>query len=622
MNVRELFLIVCLAVSLAAFRNESSAQDPGTGTGVNVTTWQYDIGRTGQNLNEGGTKGITYGNIGSSNFGKLCSVGLDGQVFAQPLVVQNAMNHAYVVYVVTQNDTLYAIDGTNCTILNGSGTSLAPSGQYAVDCHHIGNINSPCTTIAPLVGILSTPVISFGNHTGTIYLVAETQNAKPPNGLPTAWAHYLYAVDVQTLQYTSVQIAPPSGCGFVPTASHFSEFHIQRPALLLQPTNGGTQTPYVYIAFSMMDGNDPLPNGVVFSYDTSKSLVNQTPLCFATTWGDTTKNTQVGGGVWQGAAGLAYGDDGTGGNYVYFNTGNGTFGTGNNQFNYGDSFVKLGPNTLAEAAYLTPSDQYYRNCIQTNNHNRNEDLDFGSGGVMLVPDGEMNYTLWNHMAVTGDKEGGIWFIDRHVPGGWNAGSCGTTGSCTACPINQMANGNISTYWLTPNQNTGPTIHNNPAYWESTTTGTNYLYVAPQGGSLTWYQLCNSAPPNPVCAVGAAGNGSTTATFSNGVTPSISQDPSDGSDALVWALGGESLEDPYTTTPGILYAFDALTLNQLYASTTCKSGLDALNSATKFSIPTVANHYVYVATQSDNSTVGTTGLGTFYIFGPGANRTGC
>jgi hypothetical protein len=110
----------------------------------------------------------------------------------------------------------------------------------------------------------------------------------------------------------------------------------------------------------------------------------------------------------------------------------------------------------------------------------------------------------------------------------------------------------------------------------------------------------------------------TETAGNGVTPSISQNPQDGSDALVWALGGESVEDPNTKTPGILYAFDALTMNELYASSNCKT--DALNSATKFSMPTVANGYVYVGTQSDNVT--SVGARTFYIFGAGASRNGC
>jgi hypothetical protein len=45
------------------------------GTGVSVTTWHNDNGRTGQNLNEGT---LLYNNLASSNFGQLCSAALDG----------------------------------------------------------------------------------------------------------------------------------------------------------------------------------------------------------------------------------------------------------------------------------------------------------------------------------------------------------------------------------------------------------------------------------------------------------------------------------------------------------------------------------------------------------------
>lgn len=44
--------------------------------------------------------------------------------------------------------------------------------------------------------------------------------------------------------------------------------------------------------------------------------------------------------------------------------------------------------------------------------------------------------------------------------------------------------------------------------------------------------------------------------------------------------------------------------------------DGANICTSNSIPTVANGYVYLGTESDN--VNTIGQGTFYIFGP--NRT--
>jgi hypothetical protein len=51
----------------------------------------------------------------------------------------------------------------------------------------------------------------------------------------------------------------------------------------------------------MMDGNAPLPNGSVFGYITGN--LSATPLYFATT----PDGSRLGGGVWQGGSGLAYG---------------------------------------------------------------------------------------------------------------------------------------------------------------------------------------------------------------------------------------------------------------------------------------------------------------------------
>src|SRR5258708_24556528 len=100
-----------------------NGQGPGSAC-VNVLTWQYDHARTGQNLNEGT---LVYGTLSKSTFGQRCSVQLDGQVYAQPLVVApskiNGTRYSYVAYVVTQNDTLYAI---NRTPPAGSGGTCSP----------------------------------------------------------------------------------------------------------------------------------------------------------------------------------------------------------------------------------------------------------------------------------------------------------------------------------------------------------------------------------------------------------------------------------------------------------------------------------------------------------------
>ena len=109
-------------------------------THVNVTTWHNDNGRTGQNTNEATLKPGS-GSVDKATFGKICSYkvadGLDGQVYAQPLVVWDSANNRNVVYVVTMNDSIYAFDGTNstgptCTLIT-KNTQLIPSTEAAAE---------------------------------------------------------------------------------------------------------------------------------------------------------------------------------------------------------------------------------------------------------------------------------------------------------------------------------------------------------------------------------------------------------------------------------------------------------------------------------------------------------
>ncbi|HXM23726.1 MAG TPA: hypothetical protein VN948_20885 [Terriglobales bacterium] len=97
---------VLVVVFLAVATAPSSAQIPcDTGAGVCVLTWQNDTNRTGDNLNE---STITYDKITPNNFGQLCAASLDGQVYAQPLVVTGVTiggtRYGRVAYVVTQNE--------------------------------------------------------------------------------------------------------------------------------------------------------------------------------------------------------------------------------------------------------------------------------------------------------------------------------------------------------------------------------------------------------------------------------------------------------------------------------------------------------------------------------------
>jgi hypothetical protein len=75
-------VVVFLAAAVAPLRAQTLCA---TGT-VCVTTWHNDTYRTGDNLSE---STLTASAITADNFGQLCSIGLDGQVFAQPLIVTN-----------------------------------------------------------------------------------------------------------------------------------------------------------------------------------------------------------------------------------------------------------------------------------------------------------------------------------------------------------------------------------------------------------------------------------------------------------------------------------------------------------------------------------------------------
>ncbi len=637
MNTTRFFLGLAVLILAIAIPRSSSAQTLcATGT-VCVTTWQNDNYRTGQNLSE---STITYQTIATNDFGQLCSVPLDGQVYAQPLVVTGVQFQGgparTVVYVVTQNDSIYAIDGTTCEVLNGGvPVSLLVNnfaGQptmAAASCDDVGG--GGCFTIAPVVGILGTPVIAIDttNNVGTLYVVAETESGV--EGALTFY-HFLHALDITTLAEgvgNEKSGAPVQVCNLTCgsySSSAFSQTHLQRPGLLLANCGAscGNQN-YVYLSFSMMDGNGyPYPNGAIFGYNTSN--LTAPPLYYQTSKGGV--RVSNGGGIWMGGAAPAYGPDANGKNWIYVTTANGTFDLNTGGANAGDSFLKLDPATLTMPptdGYFTPMDQYYRStksCI--NGGPSAGDYDFGSGGVTLIPDHSLAGPGLGMLAVTSDKELAIWFMDRTspMPHGFD-NSCAS--QCNCSRLTNNPSGNVQTFRSSPSISWSRLFfHSNAAFWANHSTGTSFIALAATGDQLIEYPLCGSATDtHPICH--GLGPGSTFANgkainFPYGVTPSISaSDPQTASDALVWALAVEGSPSgaPMGTTPGKLFAFDANTMLDLYTSETC--AVDQIAPVTKFSLPTVANGFVYVGAEQLSAGVNN-GTGTFYIFGPG--RAGC
>ena len=129
-------LAICLATCVAF------AQD--------VTTYHNNNARTG--LYKETT--LTTGNVNSAGFGLLFNTTLDVSVDAQPLYLsyvsipcQGTRN---VLYVVTENDSVYALDAKTGVVLWQK--SMLLSGEAPSDDHG-------CTQISPQIGVTSTPVI-------------------------------------------------------------------------------------------------------------------------------------------------------------------------------------------------------------------------------------------------------------------------------------------------------------------------------------------------------------------------------------------------------------------------------------------------------------------------------
>jgi len=353
------------------------------GQPVSVITNRYSNDRLGLNQSE---TVLNTSNVSDASFGKLFSLPVDGQVYAQPLYLANVniagVSHN-VVYTVTENNSIYAFDANNPAAQMLWHVNVGP----AIPCSVIP-ICSTYKGLQPIIGITSTPVIDVS--TGTIYVVAETYVSSTAN-------FALHALDVATGHErlgSPVQIAgkvagagdpsyPADAPGGQVVFNPFMEW--QRPGLL--ELNGN-----IYIAFSGHQDTRPY-HGWIFGYD-GFSLRRVLIKCI-------TPNG-IEGGIWQSGAGLAADAAGN----VYANTGNGTFDANAGGSDYGETVMKMNAITgMVVTTYFTPDNFQALN---------DDDADLGSVGTILLP-GEQ-------FAVAGSKAGVIFLLNSSQLGGYSAGT--------------------------------------------------------------------------------------------------------------------------------------------------------------------------------------------------------
>jgi outer membrane protein assembly factor BamB len=111
----ELLLVLAIGC-LAACEDNTTVIPPPNPQAVSVLTQHNDNTRAGWNDHE---TALTTSNVNGQQFGKVLTLAVDDQVYAQPLVVGHAHVNGgdhNVVLVATVNNTLYAFDGDDGTL--------------------------------------------------------------------------------------------------------------------------------------------------------------------------------------------------------------------------------------------------------------------------------------------------------------------------------------------------------------------------------------------------------------------------------------------------------------------------------------------------------------------------
>ena len=254
------------------------------------------------------------------------------------------------------------------------------------------------------------------------------------------------------------------------------------------------------------------------------------------------------GAIWMAGGGLAADNSG----YIYFADANGDFDATLNPSgfpsdgDYGNAFMKLSTanNQLAVADYFDMDNEAEEN---------GDDVDLGSGGVVLLPDlsDGSGHTL--HLAVGAGKDTNIYVVNRDSMGKFSEN-----------------NGNIyqeidGVLWQG--------IFSTPAYFN------NAVYYGPVASPMQAFTIKNAK-------LSTSATAQTVNSFGYpGTTPSISANGA--GNGIVWAI-----ENAPTA---VLHAFNATNLNELYNSSQASGGRDQFGAGNKFMTPTIANGKVFVGT---------------------------
>jgi hypothetical protein len=366
--------------ALAALTALSAVEGAGAATSapIAVTTHHYDTLRTGWNRNETLLSAATF----PATFGVLQSVAVDDQVDAQPLLVpalQIAGGVHDVLYVVTENNSIYALD--------------ANSGALLVQRNLGAPVPTPlgCGNNGPNVGITSTPVIDRAS--GELFLIAYLNGTVP--------SYQLHALNLTTLAdaIAPVTVAAAQTLTDGTKFPFNATYQRQRPALLMMNGN-------IYAGFgSFCDFQANNSRGWVLGWKAATlALLVHAELNDSQA---TSPTSFFLSSVWMSGSGIAGTD-----NKIFFSTGNSdcnfyvspeacpSQSTYDGVTNIQESVIAMTPNLATRDSVFTPSNVFAMDIA---------DADLGAAGVLLIP----TQSNGANLATIVSKDGRLFLLNRN-----------------------------------------------------------------------------------------------------------------------------------------------------------------------------------------------------------------
>lgn len=558
---------------------------------VDVLTHHNDVARTGANLRE---QTLNTSNVKNGSFGKLVSRIVDGDPYAQPLIVTGAKAAGRaptdLVIVATEHNSVYAFDAEDVDPASTTAqvwhTGPDQIGAPVPSARLYRDIGLPtCQGMTPEVGITSTPAIQLTKQDapkeGVIFTVAKSWS----NG---RYSYSLLALDLASggrLSRTVIQgEAPGTGIGHITVNGKSvirfnAEYELNRPALLL---SGNT----LIMAFGGHCDQGPY-HGWIFAYDVSNATAPRLMAVFCASPNGRHGENEGRNGIWMSGAGPALDKDGS----IYFSIGDGTY---NGTTDFGDSILRM---RIAGGAFqiedwFTPANYEFL---------MNHDVDLGSGGPVLVPE--------THVLLEGGKEGRIFLIDRDKMGK------GKAPPIQSIQVTHQPDGPYHYY----------NLHGSSPIWKSEgkifvyTSGEenpfNQYRLVPDGtaGSAGWkfdppdgpYKTTADCPRKPACLsapypnypLGVFGDENRSDIWMPGAFMTVSANGGQRGSGILWAASPLGADATKRVVRGVLRAFNASDISQpeLWDSESTGDKNDRLGQFAKFCPPTIANGKVYMVT---------------------------